>query len=135
MAKSLIDIAYDLVKERGHAVSLVEIWDYVCKEAGLDEETAKAKVGRFYTNLMLDGRFVNLGDNNWDLRNRHVFEKYHIDMKAAYSEADEELSPSGEDEEELLEEKNLSGVVDTVDGDEYESEELESDSKDEDSYR
>ena len=133
MAKSLIDIAYDLVSERGQAVSLVEIWDYVCKEAGLDKETADAKVGRFYTNLMLDGRFVNLGDNNWDLRTRHKYEKYHIDMKDAYTEADEDTA--AEDSEEIEEEKSLSGETQSS-GDEYESEDSETESKeDEDNYR
>ena len=129
MAKSLLDIAYDLVKERGQAVSLQEMWDYVCKEAGLDEETAKKKVGRFYTNIMLDGRFVNLGDNNWDLRTRHKYEKYHIDMKDAYTDAEESDLP--DDADEIEEEKKLSGET-TVETDEYESEE---EVEDKDNYR
>ena len=121
MAKSLLDIAYELVKERGQAVSLAEIWDVVCKEAGLSEEEAKAKIGRFYTNLMLDGRFVNLGDNNWDLRTRHTFDKYHIDMRDAYTDVEESDQL---DDEEAEEEKNLSGEIDT-EGDEYEAEETD----------
>ena len=82
---------------------------------------------------MLDGRFVNLGDNNWDLRTRHKFEKYHIDMKDAYTEAEEDTAP--EDSEEVEEEKSLSGETQTS-GDEYESEEPETENKeDEDNYR
>ena len=25
----------------------------------------------YYTNITLDGRFITIGENNWDLRSRH----------------------------------------------------------------
>ena len=71
------------------------------KEAELSEEAAAKKVSSFYTNLMLDGRFVTLGENNWDLRSRHTFDKVHIDMKDVYSDVEiEEEEAEEEDEEE-----------------------------------
>ena len=48
--------------------------------------------------MMLDGRFVTLGENEWDLRSRHTFDKVHIDMKDVYNEDD---IPSDDLEEEL----------------------------------
>ncbi len=88
MEKSLLQIAFELVESRKEGVSFKEIWAHVVKEAGLDEETAAKKVSRFFTNLMLDGRFVNLGDNVWDLRSRHTYEEAHIDMSSAYSDVE-----------------------------------------------
>jgi DNA-directed RNA polymerase delta subunit len=59
---------------------------------------------------MLDGRFVFLGDNLWDLRSRQTFDKVHIDMKDAYSddyvssennEENDEVNYSGDNNEDL----------------------------------
>ena len=79
--KSLIELAFDFISEQKDGVSFSKLWDHVKNEANLDEEAVAKRISQFYTNLMLDGRFVNLGDNTWDLRNRHTFDKVHIDMK------------------------------------------------------
>ena len=81
MAKSLLDLAYDCLSQSKEEVNFKDLWAYVVKQAGLSEEQAAKKISSFYTNLMLDGRFVNLGDNYWDLRSRHTFDKVHIDKK------------------------------------------------------
>ena len=98
MAKPLLEIAYDYISSLETPTSFNDLWDHICTEAGLSSEEAANKVARFYTNLMLDGRFVFLGDNLWDLRTRQTFAKVHIDMKDAYS--DEVVSESNEDENE-----------------------------------
>ena len=97
MGKSLLDYAYDYISHNKGQVSFKDLWEYVAKEAGLDEETAARKVSSFYTNLMLDGRFVTLGENMWDLRSRHTFDKVHIDMRDVYSD----VETSDDDSEEL----------------------------------
>lgn len=99
MSKSLIDYAFDLVNSKNEAVSFADIWAYVVKEAELTEDEAAARVARFYTNLMLDGRFVTLGENLWDLRVRHTFDKVHIDMKDVYSNIDEDTDDNEDPEE------------------------------------
>lgn len=98
MSKSLIELAYEFVSKGDTQVPFVKIWEYVKKEAGLSEEEAAKKAGQFFTNMMLDGRFVTLGENEWDLRSRHTFDKVHIDMKDVYNEDD---IPSDDLEEEL----------------------------------
>ena len=50
----------------------------------------------FYTNLTLDGRFVNVGENKWNLRERVTFDKIHVDMNEFYADVEE---TSDEDEE------------------------------------
>ena len=103
MSKSLIEHAYEFVSKHKDSVNFKEIWEYVKKEAGLSEEQANAKVGQFFTNMMLDGRFITLGENEWDLRERHVFDKVHIDMRDVYSDvqtSDDDIEEKDEEEEE-----------------------------------
>ncbi len=107
MEKSLLDYAFDCVSSHKEAVPFEEIWKYVVEHAGLTPEEADKKVSRFYTNLMLDGRFVTLGENLWDLRSSHTFDKVHIDMKDVYSDVE---ATDDSDEEELIEEKEYNEV-------------------------
>ena len=103
MSKSLIEHAYEFVSKHKESVNFKAIWEYVKKEAGLSEEQASAKVGQFFTNMMLDGRFITLGENEWDLRERHVFDKVHIDMRDVYSDvqtSDDDIEEKDEEEEE-----------------------------------
>ena len=111
MSKSLIEIAYEFVSAHKEAVNFSEIWAHVVKEAGLSEEQASKKVGQFFTNMMLDGRFITLGENEWDLRERHSFDKVHIDMRDVYSDvqtSDDDREEEEEDEEynEVFDEEN-----------------------------
>ena len=100
MSKSMLDIAYDYVVEQKNQVSFSDIWKHIVKTLELSESDAETKVARFYTNLMLDGRFVDLGDNVWDLRSKHTFDKVHIDMNDVYSEVEEEDEEDEEEEDE-----------------------------------
>ena len=130
MSKSLMDIAYDYVKDSAEPVPFVALWAHVCEEAGISEEVAQRKVGQFYTNLTLDGRLVVLKNNLIDLKARHASDEYIIDMKDAYTEAD--IDDTGDDDEAAQEEASLSGVEKTDEQSEYESEE---ESEEKDSYR
>ena len=100
MSKSLIEIAYEFVSKHDGSVNFSEIWEYVKKESGMSEEDANRKAGQFFTNMMLDGRFVTLGENEWDLRERHTFDKVHIDMRDVYSDVQTSDDDSEEEEEE-----------------------------------
>ena len=102
MSKSLIEYAYELIAKSKGSVNFKEIWAYVKEQAGLSEEEANKKAGQFFTNMMLDGRFVTLGENEWDLRERHTFDKVHIDMRDVYSDvqtSDDDLEEEEEEDE------------------------------------
>ena len=128
MAKSLLDHAYDYVSGQNQPSKFQDIWAYCVKEAGLTPEEAAQKASRFYTNLMLDGRFVTLGENQWDLRVRHKYESVHIDMSEVYSDVETYDEDSEEEEEEAeynaaFEEDKKNKDVDDVDEEENEEEE------------
>ena len=134
MPKSLLDHAYDYLCSKPQSVSFAEMWDYIKKAAELTDEQAADKVSHLYTNLMLDGRFVTLGENQWDLRVRHTFDKVHIDMKDVYSDvetSDDDLEDE-EDEKEYnsaFEEEKPASEND--DDEPVEGEEVEDESEEE----
>ena len=119
--KSFVDTAYELVVKNGDSVPFATLWNGVCEELGLTEEDRVNRVAYFYTQLTLDGRFVTLGENVWDLRIRHTFDKVHIDMNEVYSDDEEDLEFIPEDEDIKDDVDRLT----SVDDDEYEEEEEE----------
>ena len=129
MAKSLLDHAFDYVSGQNQPSKFQDIWAYCVKEAGLTPEEAAQKVSRFYTNLMLDGRFVTLGENQWDLRVRHKYESVHIDMSEVYSDVETYDEDSEEEEEEaeynaaFEEDKKVKELDDSDEEEESEEEE------------
>lgn len=110
--QSNVDIAYDIVSANGSPITFADLWAKLCEVNNYTEQEATRKIGSFYTSLLLDGRFVNLGDNTWDLRSRYTFDKVTLDVNECYSEDDEtEIDPEeieeskSEDEESSEEEK------------------------------
>ncbi|MFA5421719.1 MAG: DNA-directed RNA polymerase subunit delta [Bacilli bacterium] len=97
--KSMLDLAFEVINQTKELpISFHELWETVCQKAGLNKEDTRRLISRFYTNLSMDGRFVALPDNFWDLRSNHTFDKVHIDMNDVYTEVEtiEEI-----DEEEI----------------------------------
>jgi DNA-directed RNA polymerase subunit delta len=64
-------------------------------EREYNESEGHDLISRFYTALTMDGRFVNLGDNMWALRENVLFDDIALPLNEVYTEVDE-----AEDEEE-----------------------------------
>ena len=133
MAKSLLDYAFDYVSGQTQPSKFQDIWDYCVKEAGLSLEEANNRVSRFYTNLMLDGRFVTLGENQWDLRVRHKYESVHIDMSEVYSDV-ETYDEDSEEEEEEAEYNSAFEDEDKVKDDDLNADSEEEDEKEDNEF-
>ena len=100
--ESKTDIAYRLMSKRKKERSFYDLWEDVKAELvklyGEESiENIDEDISFFYTNLTLDGRFVNVGDNKWNLRERVTFDKVHIDMIDIYVEDEEDISEDNED--------------------------------------
>ena len=99
--KSLLDYGFDVLSGSKEPVKFIELFNKAVSLSGLElsEQDLKARMSKFYTQLSLDGRFITLTDNFWDLRSRHKFEQVHLDMIDAYSDEEDEVD---EEEEQLL---------------------------------
>jgi DNA-directed RNA polymerase subunit delta len=100
--ESKTDIAYRLMLKRKKERYFYDLWDDVKNElakvvAPEELENIDEDISFFYTNLTLDGRFVNVGENKWNLRERVTFDKVHIDMNDIYVEDEEDISEDSED--------------------------------------
>ena len=105
--QSNVDIAYDIVSANSSPITFAELWSKLSEINNYSEQDAARKIGSFYTSLLLEGRFVNLGDNTWDLRSRYKFDKVTLDVNECYSE-DEDVEIDPEEIEEEKEEDESS---------------------------
>ncbi len=129
MIKSNLDVAYELVSNKRKPVEFSKLWEEVSQIQGLSEEEAKSKASKFYTALSLDGRFITLGENTWDLRSRYTFDKVHIDMNEVYAD---DIEDDEKEVDENASEKELFGDDDDDEDSEDEDSEDEETSENED---
>ena len=66
--KSFIDMAYTLFNDKGATMNLYDIIDEFKKLGDYEFEEIENRVVQFYTDLNTDGRFLNVGENQWGLR-------------------------------------------------------------------
>lgn len=102
MEKSNLDVAFELVSRKKNPVVFSKLWEEVSQIQGLSEEEAKKRASKFYTALSLDGRFITLGDNTWDLRSRYTFDKVHIDMNEVYTDDSDEVEDEDRSEDDYF---------------------------------
>lgn len=117
--ESMVDVAYSYLKETNCKVKFNDLFNVISERIGFTEEEKENLISNFYTNLSLDGRFVTLGNNEWDLRSNQTYDKVHIDMNDIYTDMEEETKANTDFEE--------------YDKDEIEAEGLDDDSDDEES--
>lgn len=105
--ESKTDIAYRIMSKKKKERNFYDLWEDVKAELAKvvdpeELENIEDDISFFYTNLTLDGRFVNVGDNKWNLRERVTFDKVHIDMNDIYAEEDEEEDSDDEETNEYI---------------------------------
>lgn len=84
-AKSMTDIAYDILSGKKRAVQFTKLWEEVSKITGV----SKDHVSQFYSDLTLDSRFTSLKENKWDLVERRKYAESHVDLSKIELEEDE----------------------------------------------
>jgi DNA-directed RNA polymerase, delta subunit len=109
---SMVDVAFELMKKKRKEVEFAKLFTEVSEIKGFTPEEADERESLFYTNITMDGRFITLGENRWDLRERHKFENVHIDMNDIYADyQDDEENSSEEDLDEEIEEEEDEGIA------------------------
>lgn len=120
--KSFIDMAHTLLEEKGTTMNLYDIIDEF-KALGHyeDNEHLENRIVQFYTDLNTDGRFLNVGENMWGLRDRYSVDDIEekiaptiqkFDILDEEDEEDKNLKLLGEEEEEEDEARTEEDVED-----------------------
>lgn len=105
--KSMLEVAYEIIGASKTPLAFATLYEGVAKELEMTKEEKDDRIGDFYTELTLDGHFVALTDNTWDLRSRHTYDKVHIDVNDVYSD----VNQSDADEEDKKEEKEYNAEI------------------------
>lgn len=100
MKKPMVDVAFDLMSKKKKPVTFLKIWEEVSQVMGLNEQQAEDNIAQFYTDIAIDGRYVHMGDNKWDLRSRHTFNEVVVDTDSLIIDDsdDEDVDYDGEEE-------------------------------------
>ncbi|OHR06039.1 DNA-directed RNA polymerase subunit delta [Staphylococcus sp. HMSC078A12] len=120
--KSFIDMAHTLLEEKGTTMNLYDIIDEF-KALGHyeDNEHLENRIVQFYTDLNTDGRFLNVGENMWGLRDWYSVDDIEekiaptiqkFDILDEEDEEDKNLILLGEEEEEEDEARTEEDVED-----------------------
>lgn len=99
MKKSMIEVAYQVLTNNNGAMPFVDLWKDVSQEMGFTQTQFEDNIAQFYTDLSLDGRFLNMSQNTWDLRSRHTYSESVMDTDSIAIDEDEE------DDSELIEDE------------------------------
>ena len=116
---SMLDVALKILTDAKTSLPFRELYDKIAEELKMTDSEKKENIGIFYTYLTLDGHFVALTDNHWDLRSRHTFDKVHIDVRDVYSEVNTESGDEEDKDEQKEYDASMEGMA--VE-DEYDSE-------------
>lgn len=108
MSLKVIDIAYNKLLNAKEGMSFKELWISVNDELGYDGKIASRKKSQFYTDLTLDGRFIMLENNIWNLKTRCKYQQVEVkeDEYEEIEDYDDEDEDEFDDEEDEDEEKN-----------------------------
>ncbi len=123
--KSLIEIAVELMKSKRGAKKLSEIIKEVATVKGYSTEDFEPKVGAFFADMVASGKFVYLGENVWDLKERQPFKMSEYDFVITgeiedYVEAEDEVSKkSGKKGKDDLEDSIEEDDSESIDEDEF----------------
>ncbi len=90
MGKPMLEIAYDVIVKHKKPVPFAKIWETVVLTRKFTPEQAEARVADFFSDMTLDDRFINIGDNKWDIKSRRKFEEVFIDADAIAVDDDDD---------------------------------------------
>ena len=72
----MIEVAYQVLTNNNGSMPFVDLWKDVSQEMGFNQTQFEDNIAQFYTDLSLDGRFLNMSQNYLGFAfTSHVFRK------------------------------------------------------------
>ncbi|MBK5490529.1 DNA-directed RNA polymerase subunit delta [Bacillus mycoides] len=72
---SMIEVVHSVLGNKRQATTFNELVQEIAQVLGLSQGQVNTKLAQFYTDLNIDGRFINLGENRWGLRSWYPYEQ------------------------------------------------------------
>ncbi|MBE7104045.1 DNA-directed RNA polymerase subunit delta [Bacillus cereus] len=112
---SMIEVVHSVLGNKRQATTFNELVQEIAQVLGLSQGQVNTKLAQFYTDLNIDGRFINLGENRWGLRSWYPYEQI-----------DEEILPQPKPKKKRkVEEDGFDDYIEEDDVEEVEEEEVE----------
>ncbi len=140
---SMIEVVHSVLGDKKQATTFNELVKEIAQVLGLSQEQVNAKLAQFYTDLNIDGRFINLGENRWGLRSWYPYEqideeilpqpkpkkkrKVEEDGFDDYIEEDDDVEESADEDDDV---EDLDKVLEEEDGDDDDLDDLDEDDDD-----
>lgn len=113
----MIEVVHSVLGNKRQATTFNELVQEIAQVLGLSQGQVNTKLAQFYTDLNIDGRFINLGENRWGLRSWYPYEQI-----------DEEILPQPKPKKKRkVEEDGFDDYIEEDDVEEEEAEEVEED--------
>ncbi|WP_280770489.1 DNA-directed RNA polymerase subunit delta [Salipaludibacillus daqingensis] len=96
---SMLEVAYAILEEQKKPEEYHSLLKRVGGFKGLADEQLTSRISHLYTEMSVDGRFVNLGDNSWGLRSWYPFDQTEEELSQAASKARKKRAKDKEDED------------------------------------
>lgn len=124
---ALVEIAYEILTEKKEPLPFHELVDRIASLLELSPEEVRMRISQFYTDLNIDGRFINVGGNTWGIKSWYPVEQF-----------DDEIVPvvkSKRKRAKALEDDEFDDDLDYDDLDEFDDlDDFDEDEYDEDEY-
>jgi DNA-directed RNA polymerase subunit delta len=146
---SLIEVAFEILKEKKQAITFQEMMAEIKSILELDEADVNEKMVQFYTDINIDGRFMSQGEGRWGLRVWYPVDQIEEDnvttvkpkkkkSKKAVDEDDLDLDEFDEIDEEDLDFDDIDEFDedddDALDDDDEDDEDFDEDLEDTDDF-
>lgn len=140
---SMIEVVHSVLGDKRQATTFNELVREIAQVLGLSQEQVNAKLAQFYTDLNIDGRFINLGENRWGLRSWYPYEQIDEEIlpqpkpkkkrKVEEDGFDDYIEEEDFDDADATEEEeveDLDKVLEEEDGDDDDLDDLDEDDDD-----
>ncbi|AIK38216.1 MULTISPECIES: DNA-directed RNA polymerase subunit delta [Bacillus] len=117
---SMIEVVHSVLEDKRQATSFHDLVQEIAQVLGLSQEQVAAKIAQFYTDLNIDGRFINLGENRWGIRSWYPYEQIDEEILPQPKPKKKRKVEEEEDFDDYIEEDE-----DDFDGDDEEDDDVE----------
>ncbi|PYZ96113.1 DNA-directed RNA polymerase subunit delta [Alteribacter lacisalsi] len=139
---SMLEIAFEVLREKGSSEEYHVLLKHISQMKKISDEELKDRIANLYTEMSLDGRFVNLGDNKWGLRSWYPFDQSEEELSQTNKPKKKKMKASADDDDDLFgdedddfdEFEDLEDELDELANEEDEDEDFDEDLEDDEDF-